>query len=169
LIDITCMAIDFESMLSFLQRLNTHTSISADDRCDDTETACDAYLMSVQWCWDYHTHGVVPWGERFFHPTLPNITQLPKKWTRPSPSVDQTRPISPFAQLMYLLPSAHLHLLPECMQHGGQGEFDKVQSRCDQYLPMCTPSERERNTVENIGFNCIHAPSGGCMYDQTDS
>ena len=169
LIDITRMAIDFESMLSFMQRLDTHTSISVDACCDNTDTACDAYLMSVQWCWDYHTHGVVSWGESFFHPTLPNIKQLPKEWTRPPTSVDQTQPISPFAQMMYLLPSEHLHVLPDCMQHGCQGEFDKVKSRCDQYIPLCTPSERERNAVENIGFNCIHASSGGCMYDQTDS
>lgn len=156
LIKTSHMAIDFTSLLSLLRGLSYLGA-----PCDEfSETNCDEYLMSIQWCWDYFTHGLVDWRLTCTC-SHPMFGRLPHEWKRPTPTVQPKGPLTPLAQLIYMLPPSHVNILPNCMQHiDSSMSLHEAQSLCDQLITQCSSSERDRNIMENMDLNCIYASSG---------
>jgi hypothetical protein len=106
----SCMAIDFASLLEFIHLLPPLTTGEPDVNVD--HSIANDYLMSVKWCWDYYTHGIVSWSTVYPHQVAPRIVHLPDTWAHPPPFTGDNSSASPFAQLMHLLPSHQWHLIP---------------------------------------------------------
>jgi 5'-3' exonuclease len=75
------------------------------------------YLEGLEWVYQYYIQGKVNWTWKYnyhYPPLLVDLAPLiPKKGTVKWLSPESTQPVSPYAQLAYVLPPGYHHLLPE--------------------------------------------------------
>ena len=75
------------------------------------------YLEGLEWVYQYYIQGKVNWTWKYNYHYPPLLVDLappiPKKGTVKWLSPEPTQPVSPYAQLAYVLPPGYHHLLPE--------------------------------------------------------
>jgi 5'-3' exoribonuclease 2 len=88
---------------------------------EDIRRVCVNYLEGLEWVYSYYTTGCLDWTWKYHYAYPPLFVDLFKHIPESDVSLfvkDNAgqRPLSPFAQLAYVLPSAYLTLLPDNMR-----------------------------------------------------
>ncbi|KAM9845283.1 5'-3' exoribonuclease 1 [Aulostomus maculatus] len=74
------------------------------------------YVEGIQWILHYYYHGVQSWSWYYPHHYAPFLSDI-KDISGLKLTFDLGKPFMPFQQLLAVLPSASMELLPECYRH----------------------------------------------------
>lgn len=101
----------------------------------DLKSICKDYLKSIIWCWNYYKKGIVSSWDYVYEynhaPLIQDFKEYFKYIFHDSQCFSVGKCMSPFEQLMYVLPSSDASLLPEELQ----GYLTENESPIIEYYP----------------------------------
>jgi 5'-3' exonuclease len=113
-----------QSQKSVVERDNYYEFIIGTCQPYVIEDMCVSFVASVDWCWEYYVHGVIPSWE-FHYPFIaaPRLEDVHSHYDMAVERVhhqrqtkDQTEAYTPVVQLLCVLPKNSSHLLPSVLR-----------------------------------------------------
>tara|TARA_Y100000389_G_C17470688_1_gene530396 strand:+ start:7245 stop:8846 length:1602 start_codon:yes stop_codon:yes gene_type:complete len=121
-----------QSMKSVVDRNDYYSFIFGNNDESFIQNACNHFVASIQWCWEYYIHGrVLSWDYYYPYVAGPRMEDVCKYLNKSTKLISKTIPnnqhiFTPLEQMLCVLPKTNLFLFPECVRFVLQYEYNPI-------------------------------------------